>query len=237
VQAKQGKRPIAALGTSPALSIGFFCFFFCKEKKKEIKATTIKIKETFLELNNFENSAIYQIYTLETAIANDDCAAMIAAANQLPHGVDVSENYVFIANLLASSRIWNLADSTKLFSIAFQRIDEGGTAVIAARNMLGIYVDDSNLPNKSNRMGKNKYSGYIVSVAPNPNNGKFALITNMPVLSQFKIIDSLGKIVHQGVVYSPTSALEIENLRNGLYHLAISDVNGKLKSVSFVISK
>jgi hypothetical protein len=53
----------------------FFVSFFSsaehsrsiKKKNKKIKATTIKIKETFLELNNFENSAIYQVYTLETA--------------------------------------------------------------------------------------------------------------------------------------------------------------------------
>jgi hypothetical protein len=38
----------------------FFVSFFAK---KEIKATTIKIKEIFLELNNFENSAVYQVYT------------------------------------------------------------------------------------------------------------------------------------------------------------------------------
>jgi Secretion system C-terminal sorting domain len=186
--------------------------------------------------NNFENSAVYQVYNLETAMAASDSATIVAASNNLPKDV-VGDNYKIVAQIVAKTIDWTAKDSADLFYVAYQRIDEGGPAVVNARNMLGIYLDDTDLQSKSSKRIKNTNAGSYITIAPNPNNGAFTLATSMPLQSDVKIFDSLGQLVKQTKLTTSITALELTNLNNGLYHLTISDANGKLKSTSFVISK
>jgi hypothetical protein len=186
--------------------------------------------------NNFENSVVYQVYTLETAMAASDSAAITTAVPNLPHDV-VGDNYTVVANIAAKSTPWDAIDSVNLVFTAYQRVDEGGPSVINARNMLGIYVDDATIAPKSNRNAKRSGSGILLSVIPNPNTGKFSVYTNLPPATEIKIYDVLGNLVYQNKLFDAITPIDIENFNNGLYHLTAIDPASKLKSVSFVINK
>jgi hypothetical protein len=187
-------------------------------------------------INNFENSAVYQVYTLETAMANSDSASIVIAAKNLPKD-DVGDNYKIVANIVANSSKFTAQDSANLHYVAYQKFEEGGPAVINARNMLGIYLDETDLPSKNNKRGKTKNNGIYITISPNPNKGNFTLSTNIQPNADVKIFDSLGQLVRQNRITTSITVLELSNLNNGLYHLTISDANGKLKSTSFVINK
>jgi Secretion system C-terminal sorting domain len=185
---------------------------------------------------NFINSVVYDVYLLETAIAMGDSAAIADAATNMPHD-DMGDNYTFVATLLAASEPWSTEDSAQVWSTAFQKISDGGPAVIIARNMLGIYVDDSTLEPKSNKTKNQTNTGTFMNIAPNPNSGKFVLTTNIPLQSSIKIFDSFGRLLLESILTNFTTELNLENLQNGLYHLAINYTFGKLSSTSFIISK
>jgi Secretion system C-terminal sorting domain len=201
-----------------------------------IEAAALGIIDSTSAFSNFQNSVVYDVYLLETAIANGDSASIATAATNMPHD-DMGTNYAFVATLLASVAEWSAEDSAKLWSIAFERVDDGGPAVIIARNMYGIYLDDLTLPSKSNKSAKTISPGILLTIAPNPNAGNFTLTTNMPLQSAIKIVNAQGQLVYEGKLNKPIEELRLYNLQNGLYHLYISDSIGKLKSISFVISK
>jgi hypothetical protein len=201
-----------------------------------LEAVELGLIDSAEVMNNFENTAVYQVYNLETAMADGDSLEIIQASIKLPRDV-VGDNYKIVAFIVAKTTDWTAKDSADLHYVAYQRIDDGGPAVINARNMLGIYLEETDLPSKSNRRSKMVNDGTYISVSPNPNKGVFTIVTNMPVNSDVKIFDSLGQLVKQNKLTDSTNLLELGNLTNGLYHLTISDTNGKLKSTSFVISK
>jgi Secretion system C-terminal sorting domain len=184
---------------------------------------------------NFANTAVYQVYTLETAMAAGDSSATATAISQLPKDI-VGDNYKIVALINNKTAEWTALDSLDIEYVAYQRVDEGGPAVINARNILGIYLDDASIEPKSNRSRRNNHGGGFVTITPNPNNGSFILSTSASVGSTVKIYDSLGQLTNLSMTTEGATSLTLENLHSGLYHLAVIDFSGKVLSTSFVIN-
>jgi Secretion system C-terminal sorting domain len=238
--AKDGENPIDSLATYQTVydstaTIGDL-YADANNFLLALEAVELGLIDSAEVMNNFENSAVYQVYTLETAMAASDSASIVIAAKNLPKD-DLGDNYKIVANIVANTTEFTAQDSANLHYVAYQKFEEGGPAVINARNMLGIYLDETDLPSKSNKRSKTKSNGFYITISPNPNKGNFTLSTNMPPNADIKIYDSLGQLARQNRVTASITVLELGNLNNGLYHLTISDANGKLKSTSFVISK
>jgi hypothetical protein len=238
--AKDGENPIDSLATYETVydSTAIIGDLYADANNflLALEAIELGLIDSTEVMNNFENTAVYQVYNLETAMANGDSSEIIQATSKLPRDA-VGDNYKIVAFITAKTTDWSAKDSADLHYVAYQRVDDGGPAVINARNMLGIYLEETDLSSKSNKRFRNTNDGVFITIAPNPNNGTFSLSTNMSLLSNIKIFDSLGQLVKQRKLTASIIALELSDLNNGLYHLTISDANGKLKSTSFVISK
>jgi Secretion system C-terminal sorting domain len=200
-----------------------------------LEAATEGVVDSNIVIENFENSIVYQVYNLENALASEDSTLIATAAIDLPHN-DVGDNYIFVAGLLASSQFWTASDSIKIWDIAWQRVDDGGSAVIIARNMLGIYVDDNKLEPK-NKKGTLKNGGIYLSIFPNPNIGSFIITTNIALPSQIEIFNSTGTILHRSSLNNYNQQVDLKSLSNGMYYCKILDQTGKSKTISFVINK
>jgi Secretion system C-terminal sorting domain len=200
-----------------------------------LEAATEGIVDSNIVIENFENSIVYQVYNLENALASEDSTLIATAAIDLPRN-DVGDNYIFVAGLLASSQFWTASDSIKIWDIAWQRVDDGGSAVIIARNMLGIYVDDNKLVPK-NKKGTLKNGGIYLTIFPNPNIGSFIITTNIVLPSQIEIFNSTGTILHRSSLNNYNQQVDLKSLSNGMYYCKILDQTGKSKTISFVINK
>jgi Secretion system C-terminal sorting domain len=186
-------------------------------------------------IENFANTAVYQVYSLEIAMAAGDSTSIMAASSHLPKDI-VGENYQIVALIAAKTTYWTAQDTVDLEYVAYQRVDEGGPSVINGRNMLGIYLDDITIIPKSNRIKRTSNGGWFVTVAPNPNDGNFILTTSAAVGASVKIYDSLGQLVSQCRTTAVNTNIAVEKLHAGLYHLALIDLTGKVLSTSFVIN-
>jgi Secretion system C-terminal sorting domain len=149
----------------------------------------------------------------------------------------VGDNYKIVAKIIASSHTKTAADSSNLNYVAHQRVDEGGPAVVIARNLLGIYIDDVNIVPKSNKKRTNTTTGIILTITPNPNTGIFNLNTNLPEQSNILIHNAMGQLVYEGKVMGAKTPIEFNNLQNGIYSLSVFDLSGKSKTTTFVVNK
>jgi Secretion system C-terminal sorting domain len=184
----------------------------------------------------YAESAALGIYNLEQAISNGDSTAIIASFTYLPKDI-VGDNYKTIAFVNAKSTEWTNLDSLDLHYVAYQRVDEGGPAVVSARNMLGIYVDESTIAPKSNQRRKNLTGGAILNIVPNPNNGSFIVNTNLPDKSKILIHNTLGQLIHECQVTGVSTKIELNSLYSGIYSLSVIDLSGKSWTTSFAIGK
>jgi hypothetical protein len=158
----------------------------------------------------------------------------------LPRGDKILDNIVKVTTIQLENDILNHADSMNLEILCMTRVDEGGAAVITARNLLNRYVDESLLPETPNKALKNKrIVSFSASIYPNPSKGELVIVTNSDALLELKMFDITGKMVYENKNIKNQTILNLAGFTNGLYSLNLYDSNNhkNYKTFKWVISK
>ena len=73
----------------------------------------------------------------------------------------------------------------------------------------------------------------LISIYPNPVNHYLTIETSERKHYQVKVLNVLGQIVLQKVIYLPEETLDVANFSNGVYTLEISDkdITSRLKFI------
>jgi Secretion system C-terminal sorting domain len=190
--------------------------------------------------NNYQGTLIEDIIDLDIAMNENDSTTARHIISALPRGKDVLDNIVKVTTIQLENDILNHADSINLEILCMTRVDEGGAAVITARNLLNRYVDESLLPETPNKALKNKrIVSFSASIYPNPSKGELVIVTNSDALLELKMFDITGKMVYENKTIKNQTLLNLAGFTSGLYSINLHDISNQrnFKTFKWVISK
>jgi Secretion system C-terminal sorting domain len=177
---------------------------------------------------------------LYDAVLHSDSAMAVNLCDDLQGNDIVMENIKTMNAFLIKPENYHFtnADSTIINGIAYQRVQKGGPAVVTARNWLGIYLNDAELPNNKSLINDDLIdSDWEVNLFPNPSNGMLKIVSSTSMNLKLVIFDALGKTVKIEDNIESTSTLEFKDLTNGIYLIKITDSNQNQKSFRWTIQK
>lgn len=78
------------------------------------------------------------------------------------------------------------------------------------------------------------YNNQTIQLYPNPTNGVLSVESTQVKLINYIIMDVDGRIISNGDIISNNEEINIENLKNGIYIIQLTDVNGNISTLKFI---
>jgi Secretion system C-terminal sorting domain len=189
----------------------------------------------------FEETDISAIMELNDALVSADSTSAAALCAALVGSELVMQNIKTMNAFLIKSDNYHFtgSDSSIIYGIAYQKVQNGGPAVVTARNWLGIYLNDAELSAtpKSNAYDDDTEYKWEINLYPNPSKGLLKIESNNNENLKLSIFDILGNLITSENNVVSGNTLEFKNLTSGIYLIQISDVNQNLKNFRWTIEK
>jgi Secretion system C-terminal sorting domain len=218
--------------------------------------------------NTEQNTSIGKLKQLETAIAQQNYTSATAINNSiLPvTNTEVSEKeyYQLYLKWISDASNFSTQDKNDLLILANRCITKRGSVIIKARNLYDLITSTKNVycntcasatnskvinafqydgaddsPIEKSNTAVNKLNP--VSIAPNPNSGKFSVIFDIGIENPIfiSITDLSGKVIWSESmnVKEQQTDIDVNPIRKGIYILTVSDNNEINYKSKLVISK
>jgi Secretion system C-terminal sorting domain len=177
---------------------------------------------------------------LYDAVLNSDSTMAVNLCDDLEGNDIVMQNIKIMNAFLIKPEDYHFtnADSTTINSIAYQRVQKGGPAVVTARNWLGIYLNDADISaTPKNGNNSNNVNDWEVALYPNPSSGMLKISSSNSDNLKLTIFDMLGNLIVKTHQIKSNEILNFKNLTNGIYLLRLEDNNSRQKNFRWTVEK